>query len=394
MNIQRIAIQGYRSLYDVSWTPGELNVIIGPNGSGKSNLLKGMELLAVSAQGGLNQQVLHEGGVGAMLWDGQVGQVVFELAADCPENGEGGASSNIAYRLLLKQIGKSSSYRIEEEVLDDGSARNERRSHALIERQRQKAWVYDGPKNDPRFLEDLSETESLLSQIRSPFTVQTPGALFQKRLSGWLFYQYFHTGFESPVRQAPVARYETTVSADGGNLVQTLHTLYTGQRDFKHDLDLAMRAAFGAEFDELTFPPAADQRIQMRLRWKSLQREQSAADISDGALRFLYLIAILANPTPPALIAIDEPETGLHPSMLPIIAEYAVQAAAQTQVIFTTHSAEFLNSFKETTPTTTVARWENGKTLLQIVEAEALQVWLQEYTLGKLFLSGELEQMV
>jgi predicted ATPase len=81
-----------------------------------------------------------------------------------------------------------------------------------------------------------------------------------------------------------------------------------------------MAAAFGDEFEELVFPPAADQRVQMRIRWKSLKREQSAADISDGTLRFLLLLTILASPEAAPLIAIDEPETGLHPSMLPIIA--------------------------------------------------------------------------
>ncbi len=88
-----------------------------------------------------------------------------------------------------------------------------------------------------------------------------------------------------------------------------------------------MRAAFGEDFEELLFPPDADQRIQLQIRWRSLQRERSAADISDGTLRFLFLLAVLANPSPAPLIAIDEPETGLHPSMLPIVAEYAREAA-------------------------------------------------------------------
>jgi len=108
-------------------------------------------------------------------------------------------------------------------------------------------------------------------------------------------------------------------------------------------------------------------------------------------LRFLYLIAILANPNPPALIAIDEPETGLHPAMLPIIAEYAAEAALHTQVVLTTHSAEFLDAFRDVTPTTTVVKWEGGKTHLQIVDEATLHYWLKGYTLGKLFRSGSLE---
>jgi predicted ATPase len=90
-----------------------------------------------------------------------------------------------------------------------------------------------------------------------------------------------------------------------------------------------MRAAFGDDFEELVFPPAADQRIQLRIRWRSLQREQSAADLWEGTLRFLFLLAVLANPSPPPVIAIDEPETGLHPAMVPIVAEYAREAATR-----------------------------------------------------------------
>ena len=121
--------------------------------------------------------------------------------------------------------------------------------------------------------------------------------------------------------------------------------------------------------------------------------EQSAADLSDGTLRFLFLLAVLANPKQPSLIAIDEPETGLHPSMLPIVAEYARDASRQTQVIFTTHSPEFLDAFGKEPPTTTVAEWINGETKLRIIAGEELQYWLDKYSLGELFRSRQLESM-
>ena len=139
------------------------------------------------------------------------------------------------------------------------------------------------------------------------------------------------------------------------------------------------------------FPPAADQRIQLRVRWKTLSREQSAADLSDGTLRFLFLLTVLASPNPAPLIAIDEPETGLHPSMLPIIAEYAVDASERTQVILTTHSPQLLDAFEDVIPKTTVVKWVEGKTVLQNVGGEQLEHWLTEYSLGSLFRSGELE---
>ncbi len=152
-----------------------------------------------------------------------------------------------------------------------------------------------------------------------------------------------------------------------------------------------MHAAFGDDFEELVFLPASDQRIQLRVRWKTLSREQSAGDLSDGTLRFLFLLTVLASPNPAPLIAIDEPETGLHPSMMPIVAEYAVDAAERTQVILTTHSPQLLDAFEDVVPKTTVVKWTEGKTVLQNVEGEQLERWLKEYSLGSLFRSGELE---
>ena len=108
-----------------------------------------------------------------------------------------------------------------------------------------------------------------------------------------------------------------------------------------------MRAAFGDDFEEAGFSACGGSADQLRVRWRSLRREESAADLSDGTLRFLFLLAVFANPSPPPLIAIDEPETGLHPSMLPIVAEYAREAANTRAGHFETHSPEFLDAFGE-----------------------------------------------
>jgi predicted ATPase len=115
--------------------------------------------------------------------------------------------------------------------------------------------------------------------------------------------------------------------------------------------------------------------------------------LSDGTLRFLLLLTILASPDPAPLMAIDEPETGLHPSMLPIVAEYAADAAVRSQVIFTTHSPQFLDAFKNQIPTTTIALWEDGQTVLRTLECDLLKKWLKGYSLGRLFSSGELESL-
>jgi predicted ATPase len=400
MKILELNIQGFRSLKDVIWKPGDLNIVIGPNGSGKSNLLKALEVLSTSAQGKLSDQVIREGGMESLVWDGQAVEITFDIKMAGGLDPSKQSDKVFSYILQLARLGSGSSYQIVKEILDDGN-RDSNHPHARIERTRTDAWAYDDNENDRDYKEFggsreisdvISDTESIVSLLNSPFaSMDTLEVQVQRDLSKWVIYQYFQTQPDSPVRRSPIARAEKSVAPDGSNLIQVLHTLYTGSRDFKRDIDLAMRAAFSDDFEEIIFPPDADQRIQMRIRWKSLQRERGNSDLSDGTLRFLFLISILTNPNPPSLIAIDEPENGLHPSMLPIIAEYARNASIRTQVIITTHSAELLDAFSEFEPTVTVAKWADGQTQLSVLSGESLQYWLKEYTLGKLYRSGELE---
>lgn len=239
----------------------------------------------------------------------------------------------------------------------------------------------------------IPQEETLLGFDLAYDRLNPPPVRIRRRLKDITVFHDINVSQDSKIRQAAVTRFEKQVEPDGQNLVTVPHTLYTGDREFERNIDDAMRAAFGHDYEKLVFPPAADQRVQLRVRWRTLQREQSAADLSDGTLRFLLLLTILAAPDPPMLIAIDEPETGLHPAMMRIIAEYAVEAATRTQPVFTTHSAQFLDAFTESRPTTTVATWENGETSLHTLEGEALDYWLKDYSLGALFESGQLKAM-
>ena len=390
MKILRLNIEGFRSLRNVTWRPGNLNVIIGPNGTGKSNLLRFLELISLSAQGKLGKNIQSSGGMEPIVWDGVASSIRFSLET----SGEDGVKQ---YELELARLGKGSSYRVENERLTQSQRLQdalESPAVKLLERTGKQAVIFGETEqifSTPD--EFLSEEESLLSVASGPFTNNHLIPPFQRWLSSIAVYHDLHTNKDASIRQPAIARMEKRVDPDGQNLISVLHTLYTGDRDFKKDINSAMQAAFGDDFEELVFPPASDQRIQMRIRWKSLKREQSAAELSDGTLHFLFLMTVLASPSPAPVIAIDEPETGLHPSMLPIIAEYAIDASTRSQVILTTHSPNFLNAFAGTIPTTTVAKWENGETQLRTIQGDELNYWLQEYSLGSLFKSGELEEM-
>jgi len=407
MKILQLDVEGFRSLKRVSWKPGDLNVVIGPNGTGKSNLLRFLELVSVAAQGKLGRYVQSLGGMEPIAWDGQAQEITFTVKTSPVEEGSlfdmalrraQGAGAPEHYQLSLARLGSGSTYLIQYELLANyfrvltGEKPN---PFKFLERTERSAVVFN--QSEHTFVaspESVSPEETLLSLAAGPFTNNRLIPPFQKQLASITVYHDLHVNRDADIRKPVVARAEKTVDSDGQNLGSVLHTLYTGDRDFKTNIHTAMRAAFGDDFEELVFAPdPADQRIQLRIRWKSLRRDSSAADLSDGTLRFLLLLAILASPAPAPIIAIDEPETGLHPSMLPIIAEYAIDASKRSQVIITTHSPQFLDAFGDTVPTTTVAKWNDGETTLEVLSGADLDYWLKEYTLGALFKSGELEAM-
>ena len=379
-----------RSLKKITWNPGDLNVIIGPNGTGKSNLLRLLDMVSVAVNGRLSKYFQSSGGMEPLLWDGQSNSIFFSSLLS-PIDGIV-PRHNQTYAFELARLGHGSTYRIEYEQLandDLVDRRIKKEPFKHLERRSSFARIFDEEERElVAPAEAVLEDELLLSQVSGPFTTNKWIPAIRKYLAEWSIYHDIHVNRDAAIRQSIVARSEKRVAPDGQNLISVLHTLYTGDRYFKQSVNSAMRAAFGNDFEELIFPPAADQKIQLRVRWKTLRNEQSAADLSDGTLRFL-----LATPSPAPLIAIDEPETGLHPSMLPIVAEYAVDAAQRSQVILTTHSDQLLDAFGDTRPTTTVAKWSDGETTLTTLDNDELAYWLKEYSLGALYRSRELENM-
>jgi predicted ATPase len=384
MKIQKLAVNGFRSLADIKWAPGDLNILIGPNASGKSNLLRVFEVLSASARGVLEKYVQREGGMEPLVWDGSASSTEF-LVEQVPRDG---IPIYSRYSLGLKRLGRTSSYRMGYELLDEFGASD----FKWIDRSPSGTILYDEERHLPAFT-DMSEVETVLSSVGGPLSPFKSAKRIQENLASWMVYQNLNTGRDSVLRMPSVSTVSKRVAPDAHNLISVLHTLYTSDRDFEEKVDMAMGVAFGSEYEKLIFPPDADQRVQLRVRWKSLKRAQSAADLSDGTLRFLFLLAALANPDPPPIIAIDEPDIGLHPGMLPIIAEFATGASERSQVVLTTHSPAFLDAFAEATPTITVVSSVEGRTNLQVLSGEKLKYWLKHYTLGEMYRTGELEAM-
>lgn len=374
-----------------------MNVLIGPNASGKSNLLRGMELLQIAGTGDLDSAILRQGGVGSLLWNKpSVGQLGWDVEATVDPTAwlsrlaQEEAMGCLAYELFL--AASPQGYTIEHEDLRGYFHARDGHGVPYLDRNRTVATLFDSEGKVLEASPDrLDQTQTVLAQANM---LQGHAMfLFNKYLKSWRIYRDPNVAQESPVRRAAITRREMQLESDGQNLATVLHTLYTTDRDFKSNLNDAMSAAFGREFEGLEFTPAEDQRIQMRLQWKSFKSAHSAADLSDGTVRFLMLLAILLNRSRGDLVAIDEPETGLHPDMFPIIAELASEASESSQIIFTTHSPEFLTAIGPHNPQTTVVQAMQGETKLSVLDGNDLKRWLEKYTLGELFVSGGAEAL-
>ena len=115
-----------------------------------------------------------------------------------------------------------------------------------------------------------------------------------------------------------------------------------------------------------------------------------ATRLSDGTLRYLCLLAILCNPRLPPLVCIEEPELGLHPDILPGLANLLREASERCQIIVTTHSDTLVDALTDTPESIVVCEKENGQTKLKRLDKGELSHWLEKYRLGELWTSGEL----
>jgi predicted ATPase len=115
-----------------------------------------------------------------------------------------------------------------------------------------------------------------------------------------------------------------------------------------------------------------------------------ATRLSDGTLRYLCLLAILCDPDPPPLICIEEPELGLHPDVLPKLADHLLEASHRTQLIVTTHSDVLVDAMSEHPEAVVVCEKHHGSTEMSRLSADDLKMWLEKYRLGELWIRGEL----
>ena len=389
-----------------------LNVLIGPNGSGKSNLIEGIELLHATTTG-FASAIREGGGVREWLWKGNdaSGTGTIETYAqqfDPNQVGLGGLyeSANMRYRLSFAAIG--SRVEITDEVIEDVEYTNVQPTDEQMylkpagEGARFYYHFQDGNpvvnakivgalymktyrKNQVLDKKTLKPDESILMQLKDPSSYPELTEL-GRQFEGIRSFREWSFGRDAEVRKPQRADLPAdSLSHDSRNLGLILNQLeHSGAwSEFNGYLK-----RFLPRFDRFSTRIEGG-TVQFYLHENGLKQPVPATRLSDGTIRFMAILAQLLSPTPPPLICMEEPELGLHPDAIALLASLLQEASARTQLIVTTHSDALVSALTEVADSVLVCEYRGG-TVLKRIESEKLRFWLEKYKLGEIWRIGEI----
>ncbi|TDG04808.1 ATP-binding protein [Paraburkholderia guartelaensis] len=345
-----LAIANYRSLRELIVPLGALNVVTGPNGSGKSNLYRALRLLALTARGGVIPSLAREGGLQSTLW---AGPERFSRAVAAGEYAVQGTLRKDAVSLRLGFAGDAFGYAIDlglplpsstSQFSLDPVIKREciwsgpilRPSALLVDRQGPMIRIRDASGDWSTLAQPVASFDSMMTEYADPRSAPEMIAV-REQIRSWRFYDHFRTDEHASARQVQIGTHSPVLADDGANLaaaLQTIREIGDGEA-----LDTAIGDAFpGARVEIVNH----EGRFEVALRQEGLLRPLRGAELSDGTLRYLLLAAALLSPRPPGLLVLDEPETSLHPDLLPSLARLIARASRHSQVIVVSHAARLV----------------------------------------------------
>ncbi len=348
-----LAIANYRSLRDVVLPLGRLNLVTGPNGSGKSNLYRALRLLADTASGSATASIAREGGLESVLWAGPEQFTRAQRSGEAPIEGAAKRSARVSLRLgfVADELGYAIDLglptpvprtlfnhdpEIKREVIWHGDTCHER--SALIDRRGPVIRARDDAGRWQTIESRLPAWDSLLAQHADP--ARAPEALvLRESIRSWRFYDHFRTDAQAPARQPQVGTRTPVLDNAGRDLAAAWQTI----------VEIGDAEALAAALDD-AFPGSRVRvtvghgRMSLAFDQPGLLRPLAQTELSDGTLRYLLWIAALMTPRPPALMVLNEPETSLHPDLLPALGRLMLDCAEHTQLWVTSHAPPLIDA--------------------------------------------------
>ncbi len=346
--IRTLAFAGYRSLRDLVIEVGPLTAITGGNGTGKSNVYRALRLLVDAADGQLARALVREGGMPSAMWAGESAKKA--RANEGKRLSIGVADDAIAYELRLGLPLPGTRFPLDPEVKEETLRTVTKPKVNLLERRNLSTMLRDADGRPTTFGAQMDIRESVLSQLAEPHRYPVLSTV-RERLRRWRFYHQIRTDADSPVRATQIGTYTPVLSHDGSDLGAALATI--GEIGDHEALASAVADAFdGARVDIVSDEHA---RLTIHFHTPGVFRPLEAAELSDGTLRYLALLAALYTPRPPELLVLNEPETSLHPRVLQPLARQIVAAATRSQVIVVSHAAPLVDAICKTRGATRIA---------------------------------------
>jgi predicted ATPase len=366
-----------------------LNIIIGPNGSGKSNLLEAVALLKTTPQE-LVRPIRLGGSVRDWLWKGSSELPVASLEVVVDTSDTPVIKKPLRYRFDFTETGKRF------EIVDERIEYSE-----PFPGEEGPFFFYKYENNNPiinvntlgkkgwkeRRLtrETIDPEKSILAQRYDPDTYLELSYLVDK-FKAIRIYRDWTFGPMASVRQPQTFDVPgATLADDMSNLARILSSIkkeHTAHAKMLEFLSAAYEGLDGFDFD------IASGKAEIYIREGHINIPVTR--LSDGTLRLLCLLPVLCDPSPPPLICIDEPELGLHPDVINMMADALRYASERTQLIVTTHSPGLVDAFNDTPEAIIVCEKQDHCTTMSRLEPEDLTPWLEDYRLGDLWARGHI----
>lgn len=383
-----IKIRGYRPFDDILIRFKPLQVLVGANGSGKSSLFEFLKFIRDACYqeippeivaGTIGQQIFHKPGPDRLWWSAEI-----DLKAGVPLYYQGELLGPIgATKIVFERV-------ITKKPLHRGF----KSGYTFLNFKDGKGHVRD-PK-DKRFKRkewDLKKPNQLGLGAITDSTLVT---LFNLReyIRGWRFYNSFHINNEKIRKSVPTSQ-EPVLHEDAGNLSAVLFNLMTEHPEAFSELKSVIKSAIPGFWDLNVKARGGPGEVIAFWREQNIDTDLSLADLSDGTLRFIAWATLCVMPSPPTLICIDEPDQGVHPRTLPILAGLFAKASQKTQVILATHSSYFLTQFD--LENLAVMKKQDGKSVfLKVSDSQTLLDNLEDFgkdELEKMHRTDELEDL-